>query len=92
MKKITLLSIAILASLLLTYANTDKESNDCSLNYKFIYETEIEMETEIEDDALYNSIYSEINAFDLNTTIEEEQADKLNTDLYNDLLKEINIK
>lgn len=92
MKKITLLSIAILASLLLTYANTDKESNDYSLNYKFIYETEIEMETEIEDDALYNSIYSEINAFDLNTTIKEEQDDKLNMDLYNDLLKEINIK
>lgn len=92
MKKITLLSIAILASLLLTYANTDNESNDCSLNYKFIYETEIEMETEIEDDALYSSIYSEINAFDLNTTIKEEQEDKANTDLYNNLLKKINLK
>lgn len=91
MKKITLLSIAMLASILLTFANTDEVTKDSSLNYKFIYETEIEMEMEMEDDALYDSIYSNINNFDINSTIEEEKNDKSDIDLYNDLLKGFNL-
>lgn len=90
MKKITLLSIVVLASTSLTFANSDSETGSCSVNNKHLNETELEIKTDIENDETYKSILNDFENYFINSTVEEENTDIQNMDLYKSILDDFN--
>jgi hypothetical protein len=91
MKKITLLSLAAWASILLTFAHTDSESKISEINnVQYINETVIEINSDIESDEIYNSILNDFENYLINSTVAEEVSDSLETELYNHLLEYFN--
>ena len=77
MKKVTLLALAVLASILITFAKTKTDKNDI-LNNKYIIETALEATTDSENDYMYNDL---IKDFDLISEIETETSNDANNSI-----------
>lgn len=90
MKKITILSLVVLATVLLTFAST-RTSKDAAMSHnKYVIETEAESQNDIENDAIYNSLR---NDFNIISQIETERInDEQKNELFLDIVKDFNLK
>ena len=80
MKKVTVLSLVVLATVLLTFANSTSREKSIINNNKFLSETETEARIDLENEETYNSL---INDFKIIFEVESEKnIDKHKDHLY----------
>lgn len=90
MKKVTVLSLVVLATVLLTFARTKSSKDAAIVSNKYVIETEAEALIDTENEAIYNSL---INDFNIITETETERnVDKQNNELFNDIVKDFKLK
>ena len=83
MKKVTVLSLVVLATVLLTFASSTSRKKSIISNNKFLNETETEAKIDIENEETYNSL---INDFKIIFEVESERnIDNHNDHLYNNI-------